>query len=318
MRKPRTRPSRAARAQFAEEIDRVGRDAEQKRRAGLLEPVDQAGAAREVVHHKFAAGRQCGDQRAEPEIVAERAQRVEHRALQMPVARHHPGGGEEGVVAVEDAFRGAGRARSERQIHHLVGVAARRRGDGGSGQPGERRGVGRTDAPGNAQKVAVGEFGEDVVPAVIGAMAGLGDQRGGAHAVDQRHHFASGVAAVQGRAADIGVARAGDERDRGLDPARQPHRDALSRVEALSGEARGQPVSRLDQRPVGQAAVAVAHREGVGGLPRVARSGRVQRLLAPIPGRGIGGQIRRVEQCQQGAGHGSGASFETALRASSG
>ena len=188
----------------------MGRHAEQKRGAGLLQPVDQAGAARQVVHHQFAAGRQCRHQRAEPEIVAERAQRVEHRALQMPVARHHPGGGEEGVVAVEDAFRGAGRARGERQIHHLVGVAARRRGDGGPGEVGERRGVGRADAPGNAQKVAVGEFGEDVVPVGIGAIARLGDQRGGAHAVDQRHHLADGMAAVQGRAADIGVARAGD------------------------------------------------------------------------------------------------------------
>jgi len=76
---------------------------------------------------KFAARGKRRHQCAQPEIVAERAQRVEHRALQMPVARHHPGGGEEGVVAVEDAFRRAGRARGERQIHHLVGIAACRR-----------------------------------------------------------------------------------------------------------------------------------------------------------------------------------------------
>ena len=55
-----------------------------------------------------------------------------------------------------------------------------------SGQIAERRRVGGPTAPGAAQEIAVGELGEDVVPVGIGAVAGLRDQRGGAHAVDQR------------------------------------------------------------------------------------------------------------------------------------
>ena len=148
IRKPRTAPSCCApRARISvEQVDGVGRHAEQKLGAGLLEPVEQARAARQIVDDQFAAAGERGDQRAEPEIVAERAQRVEHGALQPPVARHHPRRGEQRVVAVHDAFRLAGRAGGERQIHHLVGIPARARRRAPARQFAERRSVGRADA----------------------------------------------------------------------------------------------------------------------------------------------------------------------------
>ncbi len=84
------------------------------------------------------------------------------------------------------------------------------------------------------------------MPAGIGAVTRLGDQPGGAHAVDQRQHFVDGMAAMERGATDIAIARAGDQRDRSLDPARQPHRDALPGSQALAREARGEPVGGAD------------------------------------------------------------------------
>ena len=221
----------------------MGRHAEQKLGAGLLQPIDQARAARQIVHDQFAAAGERGDQRAEAEIVTERAQRVEHSALQPPVARHHPRRGEQRVVAVQNALRLAGRAGGEGQIHDLVGIAARAR----LRAPGLaiRRMAQRR--PGRRARRNAGSRGrpirEDVVPVGIGAVAGLGDQRRGAHAVDQRDDLANRVVAMQRRAADIAVARTGEQRDRGLDPARQPHRDAIDR-----GGCRG----RRDAPPAGR------------------------------------------------------------------
>jgi hypothetical protein len=55
----------------------------------------------------------------------------------------------------------------------------------------ERRGIGRADAPSAMQELAVGQFGENVVAVGIGAVAGLGNQRRGAHTVDQRGNLAN-------------------------------------------------------------------------------------------------------------------------------
>ena len=77
-------------ASISQQVEGVGRYPEQKRGAGFLQPIDEAEAARQIVHDELAAARQRGDQRTEAEIVRQRAQRVEHCPLQRPVARHHP------------------------------------------------------------------------------------------------------------------------------------------------------------------------------------------------------------------------------------
>ena len=59
----------AAGAHFGQQVESVGRHAEQKRGAGFLQPVDQAAAARQIMHDKLAAAGERGDQRAEAEIV---------------------------------------------------------------------------------------------------------------------------------------------------------------------------------------------------------------------------------------------------------
>ena len=89
------------------------------------------------------------------------------------------------------------------------------------------------------------------MPVGIGAVTGFGDQRGGAHAVDQGDDLANRMAAMQRRAADIAVARAGEQHDGGLHPARQPHGDTLAGPYAVAGQARGHPVSGVHQLGVG-------------------------------------------------------------------
>jgi hypothetical protein len=274
----------------------VRRYPEQKLGAGLLQPVEQAGAARQVVEDQFAAAGQCRDQRTEPEIVAKRAQCVEHSVLEPPVARHHPGRGEQGVVAVQNPFRLARRARCEGQIHHLVGVPARFCFERRSRQFAERRGIRRADAPGAMQEVARAQCGKDVVTIGIGTVARLSNQCCGADAVDQRSDLADRMAAMQGRAADIAAARAGDQRDRCLDPARQPDGDAVTGADAVAGEMRPQPVGGRNQLGIVEPAVAVAYCESPRGRLRVPLSQMVDRLVAPKTGRGIGGNDRCLQQ----------------------
>ena len=126
-----------------------------------------------------------------------------------------------------------------------------------------RRSAGNRGRPAR-RKIVVGPVG-------IGAVAGLRDQRGGAHPVDQRDDLVDRVVAVQRRAADIAVARAGQQRDRGLDPARQPYRDALAGPHAVARKTGREPVGGGDQRRVAQPAMPVADREGVGRLRALPR-----------------------------------------------
>src|SRR5215211_4019562 len=52
----------AALAQLIEKVDRMGRDAEQKRRAGLDEAVEKRRALRQIMHDKLAAnGQGCNE-----------------------------------------------------------------------------------------------------------------------------------------------------------------------------------------------------------------------------------------------------------------
>jgi len=194
----RGHPLYAAGAHFAQQIDGVGRHAEQELRTRLLQPVEQAMAARQIVHHQLAAGRQRGNQRAEAEIVAQRAQRIEHLAIECPIASHHSRGGEQGVVAVHDPLRLSGRSGGEGQVHHLVRVAARRFERGRAGHIPERyrRIVCRLQPVRPVQEVAIRELREQVMPVGVGAVAGFGDQRRGAHAVYQGNDFADRVIAM--------------------------------------------------------------------------------------------------------------------------
>jgi hypothetical protein len=123
------------------------------------------------VKDQLAAASQSRDQCAEPQIVAERAQGIEHSAPQPPVADHHLRGGKQSIVAVHNAFRFARRARRKRQVHHLVGVRGRFYFQRGAGQLTERCGIGRADAPGATEEIAVGQFSKDVVAVGIAAVA---------------------------------------------------------------------------------------------------------------------------------------------------
>ena len=60
------------------------RHAELEFGSGLLQPIKHAGVARQIVDHQFAATRERGDPRPEPQIVAERAERMKDGALQPP------------------------------------------------------------------------------------------------------------------------------------------------------------------------------------------------------------------------------------------
>ena len=81
----------------------------------------------------------------------------------------------------------------------------------------------------------------------VGAVAKLRYQCRGAHLVNQRDDLVNRVIAMQRRAADVAVAGAGEQRDRGLDPARQPYGDTITRAYAVAGEVRCQPVRGSDQ-----------------------------------------------------------------------
>ncbi len=231
-------PREPARAQFGEQVDGVGRHADQEAGAGLEQAVEQAGAARQVVDHQLGADRERGDQRAQAEIVAERAQRVDDRArVDLPVAGDRARIGEQRVVAVHHALGLAGGARGEGEIDDAVGIAVAWRGRRRAEQAGERRSsIDWRKSIGVAQMRQVAKRRKDVAAIGIGAVARLGDQRRGAGAREQADDVADRVITVQRRAADIAGARAGEQRDHGLDAAGQPDGDALTRPHAARRE----------------------------------------------------------------------------------
>jgi len=53
----------------------MSRHTKKKLGGGLLQPSDKASATPQIVDDQFAAARERGDQRTEPQIVAERAER---------------------------------------------------------------------------------------------------------------------------------------------------------------------------------------------------------------------------------------------------
>ena len=98
------------------------------------------------------------------------------------------------------------------------------------------------------------QSGDQVTFARVGAVAVLHDQRRRAGPLQQLDHLADGVVAMQRRAADRAVARAGEQRHHALDPARQPHRDALARLDAAPRQIRRQRIGGVDKLAIGDAA----------------------------------------------------------------
>ena len=112
-----------ARFHLGEQIDRVGGDADQKRRAGLDEAIDEARAARQIMDHDLPAHRKRHDHGAEAEIVAERAERIDDGlVVDGPVVRQRARVRQQRVVAMHHAFRLAGRARREGEIDNAIGI----------------------------------------------------------------------------------------------------------------------------------------------------------------------------------------------------
>ena len=65
-------PARAAGAHLSQQIDRMRRHPEKEFGAGFFQSVHQAGIARQIVQHDFAAAGQRGDQGAEAEVMRQR------------------------------------------------------------------------------------------------------------------------------------------------------------------------------------------------------------------------------------------------------
>jgi hypothetical protein len=95
------------------------------------------------------------------------------------------------------------------------------------------------------------------------------------------HDFGDGVVAMQRRAAHIALARAGDERDRGLDRAGQPHRDAIAGAQSAAGEIAGERIGRHHQLAIAEPPAAVAQCRPRRCLGGVAAGERVDRVLPP-------------------------------------
>jgi hypothetical protein len=80
---------------------------------------------------------------------------------------------------------------------------------------------------------------------------------------------------MQGRVADVAVARAGEECGEGLEPVREPEADPLAGPEPGVGEGIGHRVDPAMQFRVGQPPGAVADREGLRPQGRMAREQRI-------------------------------------------
>ena len=201
-----------------------------KRGAGLGQPIEQARAARQVVNDQFAAARQRGDQALRARDCGSAGSAC--RARRARAASRAPSCARWRAACCRCAERpSASPVVPEVKARYMIWFGSPLGGLSSAGPGRSANGASSAGPTRKAQrrKSRSASVGEDVVGRLgIGAVAGLRDHRGGAHPVDQRDDLLDRVVAVQRRAADIAVARTGQQRDRGLDPARQPHRDALA------------------------------------------------------------------------------------------
>ncbi len=277
-------------AQLRQEVDGVCRDAEEEARAHLAQPRQQAGAPGQVVDHQFRTDGDGADQRAEAEIVAERAHRVDAGVgAEVPVPGNRAGIRQQGVVGMEDALRLSGRARGKGQIDDAVGIARRRVADRPSRIQTEKgvavgQGFERRHPIDVAQAFESRQSRPDIPPLRIRPVSRLQDKRRGRHAAQEIKDLLDRVIALQARRANIAVSGAGENRDGGLDAARQPDRDPVARLQPVAGQVIREPVGGLHEGAIGKASQPVAH--GLAPRRRRRPSGRqvVNRLGAPMAG----------------------------------
>ncbi len=131
------------------------------------------------------------------------------------------------------------------------------------------------------------QCGDQVALARVSAVAVLHDQRGRAGPLQQFDDLANRVVAMQRRAADRAVARAGEQRHHSLDPARQPHRDALARLDTAPRQIRRQRIGGVDKLAIGDAADAVPDGKGIRRALGVAFGQRIDRVAAPVARGGV-------------------------------
>jgi hypothetical protein len=269
----------------------MSRHAKQISRARLHDAVEGAPRIERRMRHELAATDQGHHQADNPDIVAERAQRIHDGVVvEAPILGNGAAIGEERVVGVHDAFGQAGGTGREGKINNAV----------------RRSGV-RQTLPGTAPDTAQAdrifardlvaqwldpicrlhpcsrtEHGKDVVVRGVGTIAGLGHKRRRSGALEQRDDVATCVIAMQRCVARITHARACEQRERGLDPARQPDRHPVARHQARVVQVLRDGVGPFERGPVGQPAVGVAQSEPVRLTARVLAKKHVEGLGTPV------------------------------------
>ena len=241
--------------------------------------------------------------------MAERAEAQQHRALVVvPVLDHRARVGEQCVVGMHDAFRGAGRPRGERQIDDLVGVWVDRRQRAGSWRlPGKTR-QRRASAGPIAERVDLAQARQSGAAAKISAVARRRHSRAartgprpGSGSAARRSRRPCSSGAATGCRHSPGASRRGTRRPPRPGSAATP--PPARRASARPHRDRRRPHRPSPQRRPGQPPRAVAQRESLGPRRRVPLQQRVQRLVAPHPLGVIAPRRRRVVQGQERVGH---------------
>src|ERR1700754_5010560 len=97
--------------------------AQEERRVGLDDTVENAWRIQWRVNHDLASGDQTNRKSDDSDVVAQRAERIDDGILiEAPVADHRPAVGENGIVGVHHAFGMASGARGVGQINNSVRV----------------------------------------------------------------------------------------------------------------------------------------------------------------------------------------------------
>ena len=260
--------------------------------AGLDDAVEHTDRIERRVHYQFTA---AGDGDGEPnrsDIVAHRTERIDDRIrVERPVLHDRPCIREHRVVRMHDAFRLPGRARREGEVNDAIGIGGARKnalvdardGAEANGLIAFRSNLGQRVEPVDfLQSRQAAEHREDVVLAGIRTVTGLRKQSSGARALEQRDDLLDCVIAMQRCVADISHARAGEEHERGFDPARKPDRNAIAGAHTCLVEVLRQGIDPLQRGSERQARLRIAQGETVGSPCRRCREQAIERVRAPI------------------------------------